>query len=79
MISNTKIQHYYYFNESILLYQQFDLVCGDSWVTATIISVQMFGMMAGSIIVGHLGKSIALYPCYVKLKRFKTALAAVCI
>ncbi|XP_045184445.2 solute carrier family 22 member 4-like [Mercenaria mercenaria] len=36
------------------LVSEFDLVCDNSWVTASIISMQMIGMMVGSIVVGNI-------------------------
>ncbi|KAL4218479.1 hypothetical protein ACF0H5_023213 [Mactra antiquata] len=43
------------FDDSIhTLVDEFGLVCGYSWVTASIISVQMIGMMVGSLTVGPL-------------------------
>ena len=37
-----------------ILFLQFDLICDKSWVTATIISLQMAGMSFGSVLVGPL-------------------------
>ncbi|XP_060575042.1 solute carrier family 22 member 4-like isoform X2 [Ruditapes philippinarum] len=43
------------FDDSIhTLVSEFDLVCDKSWVTASIISMQMIGMMVGSIVVGNI-------------------------
>lgn len=43
------------FDKSVhTLVSEFDLVCDKSWVTASIISIQMIGMMLGSIVVGNI-------------------------
>ncbi|KAL4216307.1 hypothetical protein ACF0H5_024033 [Mactra antiquata] len=52
--SGEKCQHFEFEKSIHTIVSEFDLVCDKSWVTATIISLQMIGMMVGSFIVGHL-------------------------
>ncbi|XP_052789707.1 solute carrier family 22 member 4-like [Mya arenaria] len=55
------------------LVSEFDLVCSQSWVTATITSVQMVGMMVGSFVVGHLADMFG------RKKPFVLSMAIICL
>ncbi|KAI8782224.1 solute carrier family 22 member 7, partial [Biomphalaria glabrata] len=58
-------QHYEFDNSALTVVNQWSLVCDLSWVPATVISIQMAGVLLGNMVSGHLsdqfGRKRTLY------------------